>query len=64
MTNQPRAIQCDMDNKCEAPATMIDNKGFAYCAEHGLDRRYYCPCRKLRDWELRRLQRGEQLRRY
>jgi hypothetical protein len=56
--------KCDMKKDCPNPVTMIDTAGFAYCAEHGMDRRYYEPCRKLRPHELRKLQRGEQLARY
>jgi hypothetical protein len=57
-------LQCDMDNDCRQDVTMIDDKGYGYCAEHGLGRRDWRPCRKLRDYELRRLQRGEQLTHY
>lgn len=57
-------LQCDMDHDCFEAVTHVDQKGYAYCTKHGLDRRYYQPCRKLRDWERRRLQRGEPLARY
>jgi hypothetical protein len=57
-------IQCDMDNDCTTPATMIDTAGFAYCEPHGMQRRQYEPCRKLRPYELRKLLRGEPLARY
>ena len=61
-----RSIQCDMDNACTAPATYIDDKGFAYCAPHGRSRSTdgYHRCRKLRPHELRKLQRGETLAHY
>ena len=55
---------CDMERSCGEPVTMIDQKGFAYCARHGMERRFYVPCRKLRPHELRRLWRGEPLTRY
>ena len=57
-------LTCDMREDCTEPVTHIDSSGFAYCTPHGIDRRAWKPCRKLRPWELRRLERGEQLRRY
>ena len=63
-TTEQRVLKCDQVDTCEAPVTMLDNKGYVYCTEHGLDRRGVHPCRKLRAWELRRLQRGTPLGRY
>jgi len=57
-------VTCDMVEGCTQPVTHIDNKGYAYCTQHGVERRDCRPCRKLRGWELRRLQRGEQLTTY
>jgi hypothetical protein len=57
-------LKCDMNTECEAPVTHIDQDGFTYCTDHGIDRRSWQPCRKLRPHELRKLQRGEQLARY
>ncbi len=57
-------LTCDMRKDCTAPVTHLDTAGFAYCTDHGLQRRQSEPCRKLRDWELRKLQRGETLARY
>ena len=60
-----KVLTCDMVKGCVAPVTHIDNKGFLYCTKHGLDRRYsYVPCRKLRQHEVNRLLRGEQVQRY
>lgn len=59
------ALRCDWDHDCAEAVSMIDSKGFAYCAYHGMGRR--CSgtrCRKLQPYELRRLQRGEQVKRY
>ena len=42
----------------------IDEKGYAYCAFHGVERRSVCRCRKLRPWELRRLLNGDALNKY
>ena len=55
---------CDKDPSCTEPIAMIDNKGFVYCADHGLDRRGWVPCRKLRPHELRRVLRGQLVARY
>lgn len=57
-------LRCDMELDCTQPVTYIDDDGFAYCTDHGLDRQQYQRCRKLRPHELRRLQRGEQLAAY
>lgn len=61
---EKRTLTCDMEKDCTAPVAMIDQAGFIYCATHGLDRRDWEPCRKLRDWELRRLEKGKPLSRY
>jgi hypothetical protein len=53
-----------MDHDCHQPPSMIDDKGHIYCAEHGIERRDWRPCRKLRPHELRRIARGEQVTRY
>lgn len=55
---------CDGVERCHATVTHIDNKGYVYCTEHGLERRMYRPCRKLRAWEMNRLRKGEPLRKY
>jgi len=57
-------LQCDMVKDCAAPVTHLDRKGYAYCTPHGIERRGCQPCRKLRPWELRRLERGQPLARY
>lgn len=57
-------LKCEMTNDCQHPVTHIDKSGFVYCTAHGLRRRMYEPCRKLRSTELKRLQRGEQLKKY
>lgn len=58
------ALSCDMHKECASEVTMIDNSGWLYCTDHGLDRRSWKPCRKLRTHELNRLKRGEQIKRY
>lgn len=57
-------LTCDMEKDCKEQVAMIDSSGFIYCHNHGLDRRDWEPCRKLRDWELRRLEKGKPLTRY
>lgn len=58
--------QCDMDHEhCEEEPTMIEDKGYIYCANHGLERRAYGHrVRKLRPHELNRIRRGEQVKSY
>lgn len=60
-TKKPR---CDMEKDCLEPVTHLDQKGYVYCTEHGLDRRRFRPCRKLRTHEINKLNRGEQINRY
>lgn len=57
-------LRCDMTADCEEAVTMLDNDGFVYCTSHGLSRRSWKQCRKLRPHEIRRLERGETLTRY
>lgn len=64
MSEERAMLECEMENGCAAPVTMIDNKGYIYCTEHGLKRRDYRPCRQLRKHEINRLKRGERLLRY
>jgi hypothetical protein len=59
-----RPLNCEMTDDCPEPVTMIDRNGFIYCTDHGIGRRDWKPCRKLRPHELRRLARGEQVTRY
>ena len=58
------AATCDMKKDCPEPVTHLDTAGFVYCTKHGLERREYEPCRKLRPFELRRIARGEQVTHY
>lgn len=63
-TPEEHGITCDMREGCAEPVAMIDTAGFVYCEGHGLDRRQWEPCRRLRGWELRRLGRGKPLTNY
>jgi hypothetical protein len=47
--------RCDMAANCAAPVTHIDNQGFIYCTHHGIARKSFRPCRKLRTAELTRI---------
>lgn len=64
MTDETGTLRCDMDLSCRADITHIDDNGFIYCTSHGIQRRDWRPCRKLRPHELARLRRGEVLARY
>lgn len=64
MTTETKAVRCDMRADCEEPVTHIDSNGFVYCTDHGIQRRDWKPCRKLRPWELRRILSGRPLSRY
>jgi len=57
-TTEVRALTCDMETDCLAPVTHIDNRGFTYCKRHGVMRQYDVPCRQLRAWEKRELERN------
>jgi hypothetical protein len=57
-------LLCDMTKGCINAVTHIDTRGFVYCTTHGLQRRASEPCRKLRPWEIRRLERGVPLAHY
>lgn len=62
----PGVFSLSCDGWCDSTGTVshIDTAGYIYCAECGLTRRLYEPCRKLQPWEVRRLQRGKPLTRY
>ena len=55
---------CQMDAGCTHAVTHLDQSGFLYCTNHGLQRRASRPCRKLRPHELARLKRGDQITKY
>jgi hypothetical protein len=61
---EPVPLKCEMEYACKEPVTMIDDHGWIYCTEHGLLRRPWRRCRKLRPHELNRLRRGLQVRSY
>lgn len=64
MYDRDNQLICDMTEGCIEAVTMIDEKGYVYCTDHGLERRWWRRCRKLRPHELNRLRRGEQLTHY
>lgn len=57
-------IECDMSFSCKEPVTMIDDSGYIYCTDHGLQRRQHRRCRKLRQHELNALKRGATIKAY
>lgn len=49
-------LKCEMSGLCTEAVAMLDNKGFIYCATHGMERRRWgTPCRSLRPYEINRL---------
>jgi len=64
MDSKTKALVCAMDSACDWPIKRIDDKGFVYCDFHGIGRKYYARCRKLRPHELKKLQAGGTLTRY
>ena len=64
MLKEITVLICDMVDGCMEPVTHLDNKGYVYCTDHGIGRRDWRPCRKLRPWEIRRLLRDQPLARY
>jgi hypothetical protein len=57
-------ISCEMTGNCTAEVTHLDENGYIYCTGHGIQRRSWKNCRKLRPHELSRLRRGQQVTRY
>lgn len=57
-------LRCEMKDDCTAEVTMIDDNGYIYCESHGLSRRSWRPCRKLRAYELKALKRGGLVKEY
>lgn len=51
-------LNCDMTKDCNELVTWIDEKGFAYCTDHGVARRSYRAARKLTERERARLAAG------
>ena len=65
MEYTPSKLKCDGVVGCAGPITHLDNKGFIYCADHGVWRQETRGmCRKLRPYELNRLARGERIAKY
>lgn len=65
-TTDTKTVHCDMSSECKDPVTHIGDKGYAYCAEHGPQRRSsgYEHVRKMRAWERRWLSEGKSLPSY
>lgn len=48
-------LKCDMRKDCIAAVTHIDEKGYAYCKEHGKERKAVMHCRKITRGEMKTL---------
>ncbi len=57
----PTRLKCDMRADCTNPVTHIGSKGWVYCAPCAADRQYQERCRRMRKWEIERLERGDQI---
>ncbi len=57
-------LKCDMHERCKMRITHIGEKGYIYCLSGAEQRRGWERVRKLRVWELRLLERGEQVPSY
>lgn len=64
MNTTDGTLKCDMEKDCEQTVTHIDNKGYVYCREHGIERKSYRPCRMLKPKELAQLKTGTPLASY
>jgi len=53
-----RTLRCDGVSGCAEPVTYIDNKGWIYCARHGIARKAARPCRKMTRAEIATLTDG------
>ena len=58
------ALKCEMATDCKEAVTHIDNKGFIYCRQHGIECKGWRPCRMLKPGELKRLKAGIPVVRY
>lgn len=56
--------KCDMEADCTGEVTHLDESGFVYCEPHGIQRRSWKRCRKLRPHELSRIRSGQQIKKY
>lgn len=64
MRQDDGSLRCDMRRECKDAVTHIDNKGYAYCRAHGVQRKSYRPCRILAPKELEQLKAGIPLAAY
>lgn len=52
-------LTCDMKDDCSNQVTHIGEKGYVYCGACAPERRGWERVRRMHQWELRLLQRGE-----
>jgi hypothetical protein len=64
MSYREGQLACDMRRECTEQVTMLDEKGYVYCKDHGSIRKYTMRCRKLSEQELEQLREGKPLAGY
>ena len=64
MIDKTGDLKCDMKRACVKHVTHIDEMGFVYCRDHGIQRKSYCRCRLLQPKELAQLKAGQPLASY
>lgn len=64
MHDEKGELRCDMKKDCKEVVTHIDDKGYAYCRPHGIQRQSYRRCRMLTPGELKQLKAGKPLAAY
>ena len=52
-------LKCDGKRDCTKEVNYIDYRGFIYCSSHGQIRAQYESCRKLKVWEIDKLNSGK-----
>lgn len=52
-------LKCSGEKNCDNEIKYIDIRGFIYCKNHGLTRKYSTPCRNLAKFEIKILQYGK-----
>ena len=57
-------IKCEMIKECNSDLAYMDNEGFIYCETHGISRKQWKPCRKLKKREIKDLEAGQRPRKY
>jgi hypothetical protein len=56
-----RQLCCDMTKDCPNPISHMGERGWLYCSQHAPLRAGFERCRKLRKWEVSRLESGHSI---